>query len=184
MRAVSVDRLERFRIEIWENAGEKRFGLFSPSIYLPDDDIKTIFLDHFNLLKSADDIAWLVKDNEYFESCHANLLLSVLCELRPEFDRIKAEDNARRNAKAKKTREANKQAMATEFQEAGSGSDGEQPLSDDDPVQAGDVDSRSDEQSRITWRINSTHVFPLLALIRNSRICTGSQLKVYISNNS
>jgi hypothetical protein len=87
MRAVGVKRLQRLHIELWNNVDEK-LGLISPSMFLPDNLIKTL-LDHFNLLNNMEDILPLIRANTYLTPWHERLL-SVLHDLQPDFERIKA----------------------------------------------------------------------------------------------
>jgi hypothetical protein len=158
MRAVGVKRLKSFRVELWNNVDEK-LGLISPFMVLPDDLIKTL-LDHFNLLNSTEDIIPLIRGNTYLTPWH-ELVLSVLHDLRPDFERIKTEDRAKTAAKAKATRQAKKQApdsVAVAHPDDGD-SEGEQSMSDEDSDRdAMNVDAVNTERSGITWKINSTYV--------------------------
>ena len=59
MRALGRRKLIKFRLEVWEHADEKQFGLFLPPVFLPDLNIK-LLLDCFALVTTVDELKYLL----------------------------------------------------------------------------------------------------------------------------
>ena len=87
MRAHGTKQLEKFRVQVWNSADEKKYGFLPPQVFLPDGDIKLV-LDYFTLLDSLAKVSTLIEHNSHLDGWH-DTLLEVICKLQNDFERIK-----------------------------------------------------------------------------------------------
>jgi len=87
MHAVGNRELAVFRLQLWTNADEKRFGMLPLPVFFPDPDIKQL-LDCFSLIATVEDLTSLLHHNKYLSDDFHSLFV-VVCNLRKEFDAIR-----------------------------------------------------------------------------------------------
>jgi hypothetical protein len=150
MRERGTKRLLAFRVEVWETADERQTGLFAPSLFFSDEDIKMI-LDYFALLDSVEHVAALITHNPRLDNQQTlTALYAVICELRTVFDVIAAE---------KKQKEKEKRAAARQSATAIRESPDSESMESSDESELGNVDMPFTEvASGIKWQLNLRYV--------------------------
>jgi hypothetical protein len=148
MRVHGTKRLEKFRVQVWNNADEKKYGFLPPQVFLPDSDIKLV-LDYFTLLDSLAKVSALVGHNSLLDGWH-NGLLETICELQNDFERIKQEqkEKLRANRAAKKAAKERSNLNDVEVDlDSEQNSESESRYEDNSPREQGGT-------SGIRWQIN------------------------------
>jgi hypothetical protein len=77
MRAHGTKQLEKFRVQVWNNVDENKYGFLPPQVFLPDSDIKLV-LDYFTLLDSLTKISALIEHNLLLNGWHNALLETIV----------------------------------------------------------------------------------------------------------
>lgn len=85
MRAKGIRRLERLRMEFWEEGDEVLTGMLPMEVFLPTDTIADI-LDNFLLLLSKDSIAPLLVDGRVSDATACSVLLRPFTRTVPHLE--------------------------------------------------------------------------------------------------
>jgi hypothetical protein len=150
MRTIGASKLAEFRLQLWNNADEKQFGMLPPPIFFPDADIKQV-LNRFSLLTTTEELANLLRHNNYLLNDFDSLFV-VVCDLQKEFDVIRLANKE----KARVGRLAKKAAKKAEKDFVNSGTEGELTEVTDETGDDSDGDrpSHGGGPSGIKLRIN------------------------------
>jgi hypothetical protein len=134
-------------MEAWEAASERQFGLFPPSLFFSDEDIKMI-LDYFALLTSLERVAALISHNPRLNGQQTVVALyGVICKLQIVFNAMAV---AKRE-KAREKRRAEKESAASMHDPEST--DMESTNDEGNPGDA-DIPPLNTAQSGIKWRLD------------------------------